>query len=152
MPGLTFYGASIHHPKFAELSAETKWTFAELAIDFMDANNLELPDGFIHPDLLLHCSMGKQEATRALNELEVIGIVQKSDDPEGWTITNFNRRAERFRPTAKETELPNWGQRTLHDIEKRRLKHADNSARSRQRNKGLAEDSDDASKTELPDK
>jgi len=152
MAGLTLYGASIHHPRFAELSAETKWTFAELATDFMDANNLELPDGFIHPDLLLHCSMGKVEATRALNELEIIGIVQKSDDPEGWTITNFNRRAERFRPTAKETELPNWGQRPLWDIEKRRLKHAELSARARQRNKEQTLETDDASKTELPDK
>ena len=150
MPGCTFYGASIHHPRFAQLSPATKWTFVELAVDYMDANNLELPNGFIHPDLLLHCSMGKEEASRALDELEEIGIVQRSDDPQGWTITNFNKRAERFRPTAQETAFPNWGQQPLSVIEGRRQKHAEFSARNRERGRGQETIADEVTKSEKP--
>lgn len=131
MPGGTFYGASIAHPKFAALSPATKWTFVELVVTYMDANNFELPDGFIHPEFLVYCSVGKDEALAALKELEEIGIVTKYADPEGWSITNFNKRAERYRPSSKETEYPNWGQQTLSYIENRRLKNAENTSKSR---------------------
>ena len=142
MAGCTLYGASIHHPRFAELSPTTKWTFVELAVDYMDANNLDLPDGFIHSDLLFHCSMGKEAALKALDELQKAGIVEPYVDPDGWLIVNFTKRAERFRPTAKETKLPNWGQRSLAEIEKRRHKHAEFSAKSRGRYKEKIVDQD----------
>jgi len=135
MPGLTLWGASLHHPAFSRLSMETKYVFIELANAYMDANNQELPDGFIHPEFLLVATFTKEQGEQALAELEQVGIVERMDDPEGWLIKNFNITAERYRPSVEELKLPFWGQQTLADIKKKAQSNADSSKQYRDKQK-----------------
>lgn len=138
MPGLTLWGASLHHPAFSKLSMETKYVFIELANAYMDANNHDLPDGFIHPEFLLVATFSKEQAEQALADLEQAGIVEKIDDPQGWLIKNFNTTAERYRPSVEELKLPFWGQQTLAEIQRRAKSNADSSKQYRDKQKQVS--------------
>ena len=132
MAGLILWGAFLNHPKIVALSHTQRSILIQIAGAIMDTENEDVDNDFILNETISYMPGDYDEYQTILKELEVMGLVQHFDDPDGWKIPHFHDTAERFRAGTKATSNPLWGQKTFADIHAKKEGNRNRQAKHRQ--------------------
>lgn len=93
---------------------------------------MDLPEGFILNESLEYMHGDYEEYQQVLAELEVLKLVRRIDDPDGWQIERWLHITGRFRAGVDETRWPCWGQKPLRMIMKQKEDAANRQAKRMQ--------------------